>query len=318
MRISDVLIRLIGAKDPNCPNEADVLAYSDGRLSTRRRAQVERHFADCHDCRQVLAFLARESDETPATLTEEAVSEQTNRVLAYVRNDERNKRVQNDQAASGFYISYPRLASVGLIICAIAAAGIYLIIRNPSPSDAAMVEVRLGLKDSRSTAARISGGFEHSRHQPGTVRGGDSDNETLHLDIAENLVAAAAQEPAAVEPRLVKARIHLARGTLQDARQALAILDQLAKNGVETPEVLNDTGVAHFIQGNYTEAITWFSKALTKSPAYYEALFNRALAEELTRRNDDDARRDWQTFIDKASGENWKNEARDHLNSLND
>jgi len=65
MRISDVLIRLIGARDPNCPNEADVLAYSEEKLSKRNRARVERHFAQCDDCRQVLAFLGRESEKAP-------------------------------------------------------------------------------------------------------------------------------------------------------------------------------------------------------------------------------------------------------------
>ena len=73
MKISDVLSRLIGARDPNCPNEADVLAYSENKLSNRDRGRVERHFAECDDCRQVLAFLGRESEEASAPFTENAV-----------------------------------------------------------------------------------------------------------------------------------------------------------------------------------------------------------------------------------------------------
>lgn len=316
MRIRNVLIRLIGAKDPNCPDEAGVLAYSEDKLSKRDRARVERHFAECDDCRQVLAFLGREPEEASAPLTAKAVSEQTDRVLAYIKKDERDrtKSAKKARDAAGFYISYPRLASVGLLICAIAVGGVFLFTRDQSPADAAMAALRLGLKDGRYTEARISGGLAHSRYT-GVTRGGDSNSDDLHFSRAENKVKAAAQGAAAVEARLVLARIFLARATWEDAKQALAILNQLAARGVETPEALNDTGVAQFQLEKYDDAIAYFSKALAKSPAYNEALFNRALAEGLTHRNDD-ARRDWREFIEKSSDDSWKNEARAHLNRL--
>ncbi len=316
MRISDVLFRLIGARDPNCPNEADVLAYSENRLSTPSKAQIERHFADCHDCRQVLAFLGRKLDETPAPLTKEAVSAQTDRVLAYIQNDERNrgKPGQKARSAAGFYISYPRLAAVGLVICAIAAGGLFMITRDQSPADAAMEALRLAVKDARYTEARISGGFDHSRYA-GTTRGDENSNDALHFDRAENKVKAAAQEAAAVEARLVLARVCLARGNREDAKRALAILEQLMKSGVETPVALNDMGVAQFQVANYDDAIVYFTKALEKSPRYDEALFNRALAEGRAHR-DAEARQDWQQFINQSSDENWKNEARNHLTSI--
>lgn len=312
MRISDILLRLIGARDPNCPNEADVLAYSENRLSTRSRAQVERHFADCHDCRQVLAFLGRESEEAAAQLTEEAVSAQTDRVLAYIQRDERNrsKPARKARAAAGFYISYPRLASVGLVICAIAIAGVFMFTGGQSPADAAMDALRLAVKDARYTEARVSGGFDHSRYA-GTTRGDDSNHDDLHFGNAENKVKA----KAGVEARLMLARVCLARGNREDAKRALEILVQLKKSGVETPVTLNDTGVAQFQLDNYDDAIVYFTKALAKSPRYDEALFNRALAEGRAHR-DAEARQDWQQFINQSSDENWKNEARSHLNRL--
>ena len=315
MKISDVLVRLIGARDKNCPNEADVLAYSENKLSKRDRAGLERHFAECDDCRQVLAFLGRESEEAPAPFTEKAVSEQTDRVLAYIQRDERDgtKSAKKARGAAGFYISYPKLASVGLLICAIAVGGVFLFTRDQSPADAAMAALRLGLKDGRYTEARISL-LDHSRYA-GPTRGGDSKNDDLHFSRAENKVKAAAQETDAVEARLVLARIYLARATREDARQALAILNQLTARGVETPESLNDTGVAQFELEKYDDAIAYFTRALAKSPGYNEALFNRALAEELARHNED-ARRDWQEFIKKSSDDSWKNEARAHLDRL--
>ena len=316
MKISDVLIRLIGARDPNCPNEAEVLAFSESRLSTRDRARVERHFANCHDCRQVLAFLGREV-ETPVAVTEEAVAEQTVKVLAYIQRDERNRSKPREKvrAATGFYISYPRLAVVGLIICAIAATGIYVITRGQSPAAAAMAALRLSFKDARPTEARISGGFDHSRYA-GTSRGGANNRDDLNLSRAENKVKAAAeQETSSIVNRMVLARVYLAWGTPEGATKALAILNQVRARGGETPEGLNDKGVAHFLLDQYDEAIAFFSKALAKSPTYDEALFNRALAEGFAH-HDEDARRDWQRFISQSSDEKWKAEARNRLNSL--
>ena len=314
MRISDVLIRLIGARDPNCPNETDVLAYSEDKLSNRNRARVERHFAECDDCRQVLAFLGRESEEPPAPFSEKAVSEQTDRVLAYIQKDERErtKPAKKARDAAGFYVSYPRLAAVGMVICAIAVSGVFLFTRTQSPADAAMEALRLAVKDQRYTQARVSGGLDYSNYA--VTRGSDRNDDDLQFSRALGKLMSGEQENASVSDRLVLARVYLARGTREDARHAAAILNQLAARGVETPEAFNDRGVAQFQLDNYEEAIAYFSKALAKSPTYREALFNRALAEEHGHR--DDARRDWLQFINESSEDNWKNEARMHLNSL--
>ena len=86
----------------------------------------------------------------------------------------------------------------------------------------------------------------------------------------------AEKEAAPVNDKLVLARVYLARGTREDARHALILLDQLAARGVAAPEAFNDTGVAQFELGNYEDAIADFTKALAKAPSYDEALFNRA------------------------------------------
>jgi tetratricopeptide (TPR) repeat protein len=318
MRIRDLLIRLISARDPNCPTEDNVLAYAENRLSPSRRSQIERHVAECHDCVEVLAFLGREVDGAAAApLAADAVTEQTNRVLSYIQTDERNRNrpAQKAQTPAGFYVSYPRLAAVGLVFCALLVGAVMVMLRGQSPVDDAMAALKLGLKETRYTEARISGGFDYSPYA-GPNRGGDSRNDDLHLDRAETKIKAAAQSPDAVEARLVLARVCLARGDLESAKRALAILEQLTTSGVDDSSAFNDTGVAHLRLNNYPGAITYFSKALEKSLAYNEALFNRALAYQMDGRLED-ARRDWQVFIEKASDENWKNEAKEHLNRLN-
>jgi tetratricopeptide (TPR) repeat protein len=113
---------------------------------------------------------------------------------------------------------------------------------------------------------------------------------------------------------MVLARIYLARGSRESAAQALALLNQLVRNS-ETHEVLNDLAVAHLQLDDYQEAITLLNKALTKSPAYDEARFNLALAEELAGRKED-ARRDWERFINQSSDEKWKSEARTRLETM--
>jgi Flp pilus assembly protein TadD len=317
MRISDALIRLIGARDTSCPNEASVLAYFENRLSSTSRAQIERHFANCIDCQEVLAFLGRETHATVPPTTPEAVSEQTTRVLGYIRNDElgRSKQTEKPPYAPGFRISYPKLATVGLVMSVIAITSIYFFISGPSPAEAGMEAIKLAVKNKRYTEPRVSGGFAHSRYA-GTIRGADDSSANLHFDRAESKVRTAAQETSDVNAQLVLARSYLARGTSKGANQALTLLDQLSRRGVETPETLNDTGVAHLRLSNYDEAIVSFTRALAKSPRYDEALFNRALVHQILHR-DAEARNDWQQFIDQSTDENWRNEARARLDSLN-
>jgi tetratricopeptide (TPR) repeat protein len=314
MRISDALFRLVGAIDPNCPNEDALLAYFENKLPTHKRAQFERHFAHCDDCRELLALVGRESDNTPAPLTEQAVAEQTNRVLGYIQSDERtpSKPAQKARAAGGFYISYAKLASVGFAICVIAVAVVFLLTRDQRPADAAMDALKLAVKDARYTEARVSGGFTYSRYA--VTRGGGRNDDDLQFRRAIDKLKPAEQENAPLNDRLVLARVYLARGTHEDAKRALAILNQLAARGVETPEALNDTGVAELQLNDYDVAIEYFSKALASSPSYGEALFNKALAEERSHR-DSDAREDWQKFIDKSADDGWKTEARSRLDS---
>lgn len=323
MKIREVLIRLIGAADANCPNETDVLAYAENRLSTNKHAQIERHFANCHDCLEVLAFIGREQQEAPATLTAEAVSAQADSVFAYIQRDERDRtrstqRDERDrrisaprvQPAGGFYVSYPRLATIGLFICAIAVAGVFLIM-GKSPGADSLDDLKLAVKKERFIEPRVSGGFEHSIYKP--IRG-EVDRDGLHFDRAEKYATVAAQD-SAVEEKLALPRVYLMRGTPANARQAAAILEQLSQPGIETHESLNDLGVAQLELRNNDAALEYFNRALAKSPGYDEALFNRALANERLSRYAE-ATQDWQQFINQSADEKWKDEARKHLKDL--
>lgn len=314
MRISLTLRNLMSLRQTVCPDEADVLAFFESRLSVRNGARLERHFTGCDDCRELLVVLGRESAETREPLALEATREQTNRVLSLIHIDElnRSKPEYKRRTSRGFEVSYLRLAAAALIICTIAIVAVVLLSRGQKPADAAMQALVLAVKDGRNTEARVSGGLGYARYRE--TRGLESKDDDLQFSRAISKLRFAEQETAPVNDKLALARVYLTRGTREDARHALTLLDQLATRGVETAEAFNDIGVAQFELEKYDEAIASFSKALAKSPSYSEALFNRALAEERAHRND--ARRDWQQFINQSQNDNWKSEALSHLKQL--
>jgi Tfp pilus assembly protein PilF len=316
MKISDVLYRLIGVNRPSCPNEADILAYSENRLSSIARSRLESHLAGCEDCREILVFMGREV-EKGAPISAEAVSKQTARVLGAIRDYEHGSAKDERRVPVGFVprFSVPRLATVGLVMCAVLIAGIYLVMSNGSRPDAAMEALRLAVKDKRSTPLRVSGNLEYSAYS--VKRGDDRDNTDLQFSRALLKLKSAEEETAPPSDRLVLARIYLSRGKLEDSKRALEILSQMEARGVETAESLNDTGVAYFQLRDNSTAIDYFSRSLAKSPAYIQALFNRAVAEQGANRLAD-ARKDWEQFLVQSKDEKWNAEAEKRLKTLGD
>src|SRR5215216_6475342 len=113
---------------PLCPDEAEIFIYTEGRTSSRKRAELEGHFAVCDDCRELLALVIKIPDQevegydqrlTP--LSEDGVKKQTARVLAFIENDERRRHQpatkQPEYAGAvrkrgGIYVPYPVLAAL--------------------------------------------------------------------------------------------------------------------------------------------------------------------------------------------------------------
>jgi tetratricopeptide (TPR) repeat protein len=310
-----------------CPDEAEILNYLEGKLSPRRRAEMENHFACCSDCRELLVLFIKIPDEqvegydeTFASISDGGVKKQTARILAFIENDERRRGNQADKRAArgqdskrgeGIYVSYPMLASLALIVCAIAAGAIFWVTRDQRPQ-AGMEALKLAMKEERRTPARISGGLAYS---PYAMTRGEEDSDGLQFERALNKLKYADDGSQSAEARLALARVHLALGKRDEAKKALSILDQLVAGGNQSAEILNDLGVAQFQLENYGEAISNFSKALEKSPGFGEALFNRALAEEHDNRIEA-AKQDWQLFLISPSDPKWKAEAERNLQRL--
>lgn len=313
MSLSETIRSLTGRGNVTCPDEAQVLGYLESTVSVLNRARLERHFANCDDCRELLVFTGRRFAETPAPLADETVREQTGKVLSLIYSDDlnRNKPKRRPRMFPVWDVSYLRAATAAaLVICATAIIAVVLLNRGPGPQGAAMNALALAVKDGRNTEARISGGLAYSQYR--VTRGAQANDDDVQFRLAISELRSADQDAAPVNDRLVLARVYLARGTREDVQHALSILDQVATRGVQSPEALNDTGVAQYELGNYEKAISCFTSALTESPNYYEALFNKALAEERAGHKDQ-ARQDWEQFINSSSDENWKSEARAHL-----
>jgi tetratricopeptide (TPR) repeat protein len=315
MKISDAVLRFVGATDPNCPGEDGLFAYIENRLSTRNRAQLERHFAQCDDCRELLGLVARVPEQVFVPLTDQAINEQTDKVLTYIRSERTGRagRQREVQSPNAFAFSYARLAAAMVVIIVIGITVIFFLTRDRSRANYATQALEVAVKDARFSEARVSGGLPYSRYS--VTRGGAEDKYDLAFTRVLADLKEAEQESAPANDRLALARVYLARGRFEDAQRALEILTQVSARGIETPEALNDKGVAELQLKHYGNAIAYFTKALAKLPSYEEALFNEALAEERSNRSED-AARDWQLFIDQSPDSGWKSEAESHLKSL--
>jgi tetratricopeptide (TPR) repeat protein len=327
MNIKAILQRLTGSKTSyernGCPIEADILTYAEGNLSSSNRTRLEAHLAKCDDCRELLVFTVRETSDVRSTemVSDKEVKLQTARVLAYIERDESKRRRASNEPMSrrepvkaGLYLSYPKLASVALVVCAVTAVSVRLITSDRRPAEA-MAALRLAMKDERRNEALISGNIDYSHYVPKRGARGSDDpvvSGDVNYESALNKVRYAEKETAPVESRHVLARALLAMGKRDEARTALAILQQLEAAGTQSPDLFNDLGVAELQLGNYDGAIDHFRRALERSPSASMFLFNKALAEERAGRLDD-AREDWTRFINMSADDRLKTEARSHL-----
>jgi hypothetical protein len=85
--------------DLNCPDEAVILAYCEGRVSEQNRAKIYKHIVSCHNCIELLAMFAQISEQEADAENEEAGSgeslsagpyerELTDKVLEMIEKDE--------------------------------------------------------------------------------------------------------------------------------------------------------------------------------------------------------------------------------------
>lgn len=325
-----------------CPDEADLLALTEDRLSESRRGLMEKHLAGCDDCRDTLALFAHCSsddalDSSFEQMSEAAITKQAARVLAYINQDTEQQEArkirrpiagQTAQAGqemagqalaagtatrAGIYISFRQLAVAALLVCAVTASVLFWVTREQAHRGEAMQALAVASSKKRRIEPRISGDLKYSSYS--TTRGMDEDDD-LQFDIALNDASVAVEQSPTPEAKHILARVYLARGKRGEVEKARLILEQLVGDGNRSAEVLNDLGVAFLGLDNPVEAASAFGAALDSDPGFDEALFNRALARQGFDR--EGARKDFEQFIKVSTDQGWTDEAKRKLESLQD
>ena len=315
-----------GSGRNTCPHESEVLAYLERRSPAYGRHTLDRHFAECNDCREFLALFVMASREPGEGLEgfmeapyDADVMRQSAKVLTMIKEDEfqHSKTVpapEKEFKREGFYLSLPRLAFAAALATVAVVGSLIWLIRADPVEKVAVAALGDAMKTERRTEVRISGNFEYS---PLIVTRGSGESEgatdsSLHFERVFAKLKAAEKPSAPAAQRLILARAYLARNASDDAGRARKILEEVAASGNESADIENDKGVAWFQLGNYEAALASFTRALERKPDLYEALFNTALTEEKLK-SYSDARRDWETFIRVSPDARWRAEAQQHL-----
>jgi hypothetical protein len=76
----------------NCPDEADILAYCEGRVSEQHRTKIYKHIATCQNCIELLAMFAQiseeQDEESPDSHESQPEDELADKVLEMIEKDE--------------------------------------------------------------------------------------------------------------------------------------------------------------------------------------------------------------------------------------
>ena len=309
-----------------CPHESEVLAYLERRSPAYGRSNLDRHFAECDDCREFLALFVKASREPAEGYDsfmeapyDAAVILQSARVLTMIKEDEfqhGQSEGPNEKGSKreGFYISLPRFALAASVVILAVIGSLSWFIKSERTEQVAVAALGDAMKTERRTEVRISGEYEYSPHSStrGIRESESASDNNLHFERVFSKLKAAEKPSAPAVQRLILARAYLARNASGDASRARTILEEVAASGDESAEIDNDKGVALFQLENFQAALNSFTRALEKRPGYDQALFNLALTEE--RLNSSvDAKRDWEAFTKVSRDAKWRAEAQRHL-----
>jgi tetratricopeptide (TPR) repeat protein len=271
-----------------CPSLETIGAFVDGRFKDREREMVADHLASCEACYFVFGEAAR-------TLVSAAPKTE---VRPFVP-----RRIMRPLLAG--------LAAAASIVFAINVWGPF----GGDRDRRALDQLVAAVGTARTFDARLTGGFAYAPVR-GPVRGAN-DADPLSPDARIAIAQIEKQQTA----RPIAATAALMAG---DADRAISILEAAARTTPGNGRVLSDLSAAYLVRAERTHdtadasrALATANRALEAERLLPEALFNRALALQMSGLTDD-ARAAWQAFltIDDRSG--WADEARARLRILSD
>lgn len=281
----------------DCPSEETLAAFLDGHLDPEARERVMEHLADCGECREVV-YAGEEMGRLGV-----AEGEGAPEVLEF-RSRSR----------------YP-WAAIG-----VAAAAVLVFFSPPAQEQIAiyrtggMSQVKKAYESMprRPIESRLIG-FTHHEAKPNNRSGndsGDGELEAVMLRQAVERITTGDER----SWRNLRARAS-GRLLLGERDEAVALMERAYALEPDSPGLYSDLAAVYVERARWNlrpehavQALDAAERAwnLARTP---EAAWNRALALELTGR-DEEARRAWKEFLKRDSSSPWSDEARQKLQRL--
>ena len=284
-----------------CPDPEALAAFVDQGLRADEVRQIEAHLADCDNCRLIVARVVE---------TKSAVLSVDSTVSPPGQRSGGTHRLLRFSRAHVVWGGGSLLA---------AAAVLTLMFNVGGRSKLADLAEAVG--DERTVEARLTGGFRYGPVRAPVRSGGSSvassDDWTL-LAAAGKIRETAERDPSA--PNLHALGVaHLVLGEYDQAVRAIE--DAVAEDPAPA-QYQSDLAAAYLARAKYLDrpedlprALEAAERAVKRDDALKEARFNRALALEALFL-EDQARQAWEDYIARDPDSGWANDAREHLQKL--
>jgi cellulose synthase operon protein C len=307
MPVNDPAISSLDQR-PDCPGPELMAAYIDGRrLWWGGRRRLEKHFADCDRCFTLLRDIVDFRDGDSAEAAPHAATDKSSRSRFVAMPVTRRA---------------PRLAWLGAGGFATAAAALLVVFVMRGPAGPSLDPLIDALGTQRVTEARLAG-FQHGP-RPEVLRSIKPDPSAAPSISLEARGAATRIQEEAVASTTAAAHhaVGISRLISGDLDTAITDLQHAASADPANAIYRSDLAAAFLTRGIRTQssqdlqqALARADEALAKEPRHAEALFNRALALELSGQRAA-SRAAWEAFLQVDATSDWSAEARQHLAAL--
>ncbi len=326
------------------PAETLIAAYAIGKCSLVEQAEIDEHCFTCEKCRTRLSILLRVC-AAGGSLEEQRQLERLFplgiETIAQARQDSvspnnssmaKDRQVFSPQPSSpqahpqrflGMLLGYAfpkryQFVAAVLVFASIAIGSYYLYARSHSSLKDSLAAVNLSYRTNRPLEARVTG----IDYQPYERRRGDADDPDVNRDqinyaLAE-LTRTVASNPTA-ETRHALGRLYL---MLHKFDEAESQMKQALDSSPRDARLHTDLASLYYERSKTADQLTFLSQAVGHyksaidiDPALAEAWFNRALCYEQMKLNLE-AAKDWNKYLELDKTSPWANEAREHLNKL--
>ena len=279
------------------PSAERLAEFAEGILANTARAEIERHLADCPDCRDVLA-------DTMAFLTEHL--DVTLPAASPFSGKPAAVRPRRTVLAVGGFLA---AAAVLLIMVGLAWSGVWSRWFGTAGSGAVLDELvaAVAAEPVRPVEGRLAGRFRYAP-APAASRGAADRIVSPDVRIATAGIEKRAAAQAGPETRTALGVTYIVVG---DFDMAIAVLEEVSKD-TGYPDALSDLSAALLARAAYrpedlSRALAVAEQALATPAAPMAARFNRALAlERLGRRKE--AEQAWRDAARYETDGEWRAE----------